>query len=67
MIAELRRTPAARRDALYISQQKKAHEMALALHRGYADDGRVAPLKMTAAKIAPVVRSHLDMLNGMRM
>ena len=53
------------RDALYVTQQKEAHQMALALHQGYAANGTSAPLKAAAAKIAPVVQSHIDMLNGM--
>lgn len=65
MIAELKRAHGAERDTLYVTQQKQAHQMALALHQGYAQNGTSAPLKAVAAKIAPVVQSHLDMLNGM--
>jgi putative membrane protein len=65
MVSQLRRASGPARDRLYIQQQKQAHQMALDLHQNYADKGTAAPLKMTAAKIAPVVQSHIDMLNGM--
>ena len=65
MVSQLRHASGPARDRLYIQQQKQAHMMALDLHRSYADNGTAAPLKMTAAKIAPVVQSHIDMLNGM--
>ncbi len=65
MIAELRRTPVSRRDTVYITQQKRAHQMALELHRGYAADGKVAPLKAAAGQIAPVVQHHIEELNRM--
>lgn len=65
MIAQLRRTPASRRDAVYLDQQKQAHRMALDLHQSYADHGQVAPLRRTAANIAPVVQHHIDMLDRM--
>jgi len=67
MVAQLRHTSGASRDHLYLQQQRTAHQMALDLHRNYADDGRSEPLKMAAAKIAPVVQSHIDMLRDIRM
>jgi len=65
MIADLRKVMGTQRDTLYVTQQKQAHQKALALHQGYAANGTSAPLKAAATKIAPVVQSHLDMLNGM--
>ena len=65
MVSQLRRASGPARDRLYIQQQKQAHQMALALHRTYSQRGRAAPLKMTAAKITPIVQSHLDMLRSM--
>lgn len=65
MVAKLRAARGADRDQLYLEQQKMAHEKALALNSGYASDGTAAPLKAAAAKIAPVVQSHIDMLNAM--
>ncbi|OWK31244.1 DUF4142 domain-containing protein [Sphingomonas dokdonensis] len=65
MIAELRAAPAATRDQVYLTQQKAAHQKALALHKSYAQTGTAAPLKMVAGKVAPVVQHHIDMLNRM--
>ncbi len=65
MVAELRQARGEARDRLYITQQKAAHQKALALHQGYAQTGTAAPLKAVAAQTAPVVQHHLEMLNGM--
>ena len=65
MLADLRRATGTQRDTLYVTQQRQAHQQALALHSGYAANGSSAPLKAAAAKIAPVVQSHIDMLNAM--
>lgn len=65
MIADLRKASGPSRDRMYVTQQKKAHQMALTLHRDYAAHGQVAPLKAAAGSIAPVVQSHIDMLNRM--
>lgn len=67
MVAQLRAASGAARDRLYIQQQKQAHDMALDLHRSYSEQGSAAPLKMAAAKITPVVQSHIDMLHTMPM
>jgi putative membrane protein len=53
------------RDRVYIDQQKTAHRAALALMEAYSRDGEARPLRMAAAKIAPVVRMHLGMLSRM--
>ena len=65
MVAKLRAAHGTARDSLYVTQQKAAHQQALMLHKNYAANGSVAPLKMAAAKIAPVVQSHIDMLDAM--
>ncbi|MEH3047520.1 DUF4142 domain-containing protein [Sphingomonas adhaesiva] len=65
MIADLRAQTGTARDTAYVTQQKTAHQKALALHRGYADNGTAAPLKTVAAGIAPVVEHHIEMLNAM--
>lgn len=46
-------------DSVYARQQVAAHEMALAMLRGYAENGDSEPLKQFAAKTAPVVEEHL--------
>lgn len=65
MVTQLRGQTGAARDTAYIEQQKTAHQKALALHQGYASSGSAAPLKAAAAKIAPVVQHHIDMLQAM--
>ena len=65
MISELKAAKGADRDHLYISQQKTAHQKALALHSDYAQNGTAPALKTAAAGITPVVQMHLDMLNKM--
>lgn len=64
-VAALRKATGTARDTLYITQQKAAHERALALHQGYATNGSSAPLKAVAAQIAPVVQTHITELQAM--
>lgn len=64
-IAALRASQGTERDTLYISQQKAAHQDALALHQAEAANGRSKPLQMVASKIVPVVQHHIEMLNTM--
>lgn len=59
MLAELRRTSMADFDRMWLTQQVKAHEMALALHSNYASSGDAQPLRTTAAAAAPAVEMHL--------
>jgi len=65
MVRQLRAESGAARDRTYLTQQRTAHQKALALHQGYAASGTAAPLKTAAGQIAPVVQHHIDMLNGM--
>jgi putative membrane protein len=65
MVSQLRQVTGEARDRLYITQQKTAHQKALALHQGYARTGTAAALKAVAAKTAPVVQHHIEMLSGM--
>jgi putative membrane protein len=66
-LAALSASKGAARDSLYVTQQKTAHADALDLMQGYSTSGRAMHLKETAGKIAPVVQSHIDMLNKMAM
>lgn len=64
--AKLDRLAAARgtdADKMYLDMQRDAHKDALDLHRHYASDGDTPDLKAVAAKIAPVVQSHIDALD----
>ena len=47
-------------DKVYISQQEAAHNEALSLMQGYADNGEDAGLKAAAAKAVPKIQGHLD-------
>lgn len=53
-------------DNKYISEQRAAHQQALALLTAYAKDGSGAALKAHAAKTEPVVEMHLDHLKTLR-
>lgn len=63
-IASLNKATGATRDKLYWDQQKTAHAQALELHQTYAKSGSSEPLKSAAAQIVPVVKHHIEMLNG---
>ncbi|WP_374468940.1 DUF4142 domain-containing protein [Phenylobacterium sp.] len=60
MIDNLNAAPADQFDKVYLTQQVAAHEEALTLHRGYADNGDNADLKAHAAKVTPKIQAHLD-------
>lgn len=64
-VAALRGAKGEARDRLYVTQQKAAHQQALALHQGYAAHGSVPALKAVAGEIAPVVQTHLTALQSM--
>jgi putative membrane protein len=66
-LAALSASKGAARDSLYVTQQKAAHADALDLMQSYSTAGSAKHLKETAGKIAPVVQSHIDMLNKMAM
>jgi len=65
MVAQLRAEQGPARDAAYIAQQKAAHGQALNVQKAYAMDGTAPRLKAAAAKIVPVVQSHIEMLKTM--
>ncbi|WP_380779010.1 DUF4142 domain-containing protein [Sphingomonas sp. R86520] len=64
-VAALRAAKGMARDRLYVTQQKAAHQKALALQQGYADNGTVPGLKTVAAGIVPVVQTHISELQTM--
>lgn len=66
MIAALQATSGADFDRTYIQQQTQSHQEALQVHQGYAQGGSDKTLKAAAAKIVPVVQSHLNMLQSMQ-
>lgn len=66
-IASLTKASGTARDQLYWQQQRAAHDAALQLHQTYASTGTAAPLKAAAAQIVPVVKHHIEMLDGKGM
>lgn len=64
-IATLKASKGAARDALYVKQQKVAHQQALALHKSFATSGSAPALKQVASMIVPVVQHHIEMLSSM--
>ena len=64
-VAKLKAATGTARDAMYIAQQKKSHQMALTVQQDYAMHGTVAPLKAAATKIVPVVKNHIAELSTM--
>lgn len=60
MVTELRQASADQFDTAYLDQQTAAHNEALDLHRGFAENGDNPALKAFAAKTAPIVQQHLD-------
>jgi putative membrane protein len=64
-VEQLAKAKGTERDTLYATQQKAAHQAALELHQTYGQSGDEPHLKGAAAKIAPVVQHHIEMLNKM--
>ena len=58
-------TGAAECERLYVSQQRDAHRMALALHQNYANNGDRAQLRQAASSAVPVVQRHIDRLQSL--
>lgn len=65
MVADLRKAKGADRDHVYLNQQKQAHAEALSLMQDYAATGSDAALRKAAGEIVPVIKHHIDMLNGL--
>ncbi len=64
-LAALKQATGTARDTLYVTQQKAAHEEALALHKDNAAGSSAPALKAASAKIVPVVEHHLHELSGL--
>lgn len=60
MLSQLRSASGPGFDRLYLDQQVQAHQMALALHSNYAQNGDAPPLRQVAATATPIVQHHLD-------
>jgi putative membrane protein len=65
MIDQLSSAQGSEFDKMYLDMQMKAHQEALALHQGYAENGLEPKLKAFAKKTSATVAMHLSMLKGM--
>jgi putative membrane protein len=59
MVAALQAAPPSAFDRMYVDQQLKAHHMTLGVMSAYVSNGPPGPIRATAAKIVPIVRSHI--------
>ena len=59
MLRSLRRASESKRERVYMDQQVKAHEDALALHQAYATYGDQPTLRAAAQSAVPIVQAHL--------
>jgi putative membrane protein len=59
MLARLRSVGPNEFDRAYKTEQIAAHQEALNLHRTYADNGDVPPLRDVAARAVPIIQAHL--------
>lgn len=66
MLDNLKGLSGAEFDNAYLEQQTAAHEEALKLHRGYAQDGDTPALTNLAGEIAPKIENHLQMVQAMK-
>lgn len=66
MIATLQPLSGGSFDREYLTQQRTAHEQALALHSGYADRGDKPPLRNAASAAKPIVQRHLTKLQSIK-
>lgn len=60
MVEQIRSAPVGERERVYLRNQVLAHEEALALHSGYAQNGDRAELRTAASSAVPIVRQHLE-------
>jgi putative membrane protein len=65
MLRRLERASESRFDRVFLRQQLRAHEMALALHRNYATNGDAPVLREVAASVLPQVERHLAQLRAL--
>lgn len=65
MLDEIEAASAENVAAVYLADQRAAHDAALALHRTYAERGDAPALKKAASEVASVVAEHIEMLENM--
>ena len=60
MLRDLEAASSSRFDDIYVDQQIDAHEVAVALHRNFAANGRNERLKAYAAASLPTATRHAE-------
>lgn len=65
MVDRLRNVQGSSFDSMYLSQQRQAHQMALTLHTGFAEDGGAGPLRDAAQSAVPIIEDHIRRLQSM--
>lgn len=53
-------------DALYLEQQRGAHEQALAVQTAYSQHGDKAPLRASAKAAIPIISRHLERVRALQ-
>jgi putative membrane protein len=64
MVDQLQGLNADQFDAAYLQMQRQAHDEAVALFEGYAENGETGPIREFAANTLPVLREHRQMLTS---
>lgn len=65
-LRRLERASGSRFDRVYVEQQIEAHEIAVELHRNFAENGDDPTLRAYAEAAAPVEQQHLDQARGLQ-
>jgi len=65
-LRRLERASARRFDRVFVAQQIEAHEIAVELHRNFAENGDDTTLQSFAEAEAPVEQQHLDQARGLQ-
>ena len=65
MMTQLQAASGADFDRLYIDQQRQSHQMALALHSTYAEEGDTPQLQAVARTAVPIIQQHITKVQGL--
>lgn len=66
MLDDLKAASGSQFDAMYMKAQMGAHDEAIGLFQGYAENGEAGPVKEFAAKTLPTLEMHKEMLMKMQ-
>jgi len=65
MMTQLQSASGADFDRMYIDQQRQAHQMALALHQTFAEQGDTPQLQEVARTAVPIIEQHMTEAQGL--